>query len=108
MESPALNEHTQYPKYPAPGTHRVDRVAYGEAERRVYVNETQYFEGIGPGVWDFSVGGYQVCNKWLKDRKGRQLSLEEIEQYQRVVVALRETIRVMGEIDTLIPSWPHV
>ena len=53
-------------------------------------------------VWNFHIGGYQVCEKWLKDRKGRALSAEDIGHYQRVVVALNETIRFMGEIDAVI------
>jgi hypothetical protein len=60
-------------------------------------------------VWNFHIGGYQVCEKWLKDRKGRVLSAEDIEHYQRVVVALHETIRIMGEIDEVIEEhggWP--
>jgi hypothetical protein len=60
-------------------------------------------------VWNFHIGSYQVCEKWLKDRKGRTLSAEEIEHYQRVVVALNETIRIMGEIDEVIEAaggWP--
>jgi len=50
--------------------------------------------------------GYQVCEKWLKDRKGRQLSYADQQHYQRITVALRETIRLMQEIDALLPSWP--
>jgi hypothetical protein len=73
---------------------------------RVYINKDQYFEGIAPEVWNFQVGGYQVLNKWLKDRKGRELSYEDIAHYQRIVVALNETIRLMAEIDELVPSWP--
>jgi hypothetical protein len=61
---------------------------------------------VPPEVWGFYVGGYQVCEKWLKDRKGRKLSWDDVQHYQRVVVALAETIRLMGEIDSLIPSWP--
>ena len=57
-------------------------------------------------VWEFKVGGYQVCEKWLKDRKGRTLSGEDISHYQRVVVALKETIRLIQEIDKTIPEWP--
>jgi hypothetical protein len=49
---------------------------------------------------------YQVCDKWLKDRKGRVLSGDDISHYQRVVVALKETIRLMKEIDKAIPNWP--
>lgn len=66
----------------------------------------QYFEGVPPEVWDFHVGGYQVCEKWLKDRRGRSLSYEDLEHYRRVVTALKETMRLMAEIDAAIPTWP--
>ena len=63
-----------------------------------------------PGaVWNFHIGGYQVCEKWLKDRKGRQLSADDIAHYQKIVVALAETIRLMAEIDKTIDAhggWP--
>lgn len=64
------------------------------------------FNGIPEEVWNFYVGGYQVCQKWLKDRKGRTLSPEDITHYQRIVVALQETIRLMQQIDEAIPGWP--
>ena len=70
---------------------------------------TAGFRGVPEAVWNFHIGGYQVCEKWLKDRKGRTLSAENIEHYQRVVVALNETIRIMGEIDAVIGAhggWP--
>jgi len=54
----------------------------------------------------FHVGGYQVCEKWLKDRRGRQLSFDDLMQYQKAVMALKETIRLMEEIDRAIPGWP--
>ena len=73
---------------------------------RVYINKTQYFEGVPKDVWEFHIGGYQVCEKWLKDRKARTLSWDDIQHYQKIVVALKETIRLMAEIDALIPSWP--
>lgn len=60
-------------------------------------------------VWNFHIGGYQVCEKWLKDRRGRKLSKEDITHYHRVVVALKETIRLMSEIDEVIEKyggWP--
>ena len=66
----------------------------------------QCFEGVTPEVWEFHIGGYQVCEKWLKDRRGRKLSYDDIRHYQRVVVALQETIRLMGQIDAAIPEWP--
>jgi hypothetical protein len=81
-------------------------VRYSEGEQRVYVNKTQYFEGIDPATWAFRVGGYQVLDKWLKDRKGRALSFDDLLHYQRVVVVLAETRRIMATIDERIPGWP--
>jgi hypothetical protein len=66
----------------------------------------QYFEGVPPEVWNFHIGGYQVCEKWLKDRRGRTLTYEDLEHYCKVVTALSETIRLMAEIDAAIPKWP--
>jgi hypothetical protein len=67
------------------------------------------FRGVPEAVWNFHIGGYQVCKKWLKDRKGRTLSDGDIAHYQKIVVALAETIRVMQEIDEVIEEhggWP--
>lgn len=81
---------------------------------RVYVRKRdlqggakgQYFEGVPPEVWNFHIGGYQVCKKWLKDRRGGTLTYEDLEHYRKVVTALSETIRPMAEIDPAIPKWP--
>jgi predicted helicase len=73
--------------------------------------QTRGFRGVPEEVWNFHIGGYQVCEKWLKDRRGRTLSDEDIKHYQRIVVALNETIRLMGEIDAVIEEhggWPLV
>lgn len=78
-------------------------------DNAVWINPTQRFEGVPENVWNFHIGGYQVCEKWLKDRKGRTLSEDDITHYQRVVVALNETIRLMAEIDKVIyrhGGWP--
>jgi len=67
------------------------------------------FRGVSEGVWNFHIGGYQVCEKWLKDRKGRTLSEDDIAHYQKIVVALAETMRLMPEIDEVIErhsGWP--
>ena len=67
------------------------------------------FQGVPEEVWDFHIGGYRVCHKWLKDRKGRTLSDEDIAHYQKSVVAISETIRIMAEIDEVIEAlggWP--
>lgn len=70
---------------------------------------TTGFKGVPEDVWNFHIGGYQVCEKWLKDRKGRTLSDEDIAHYQKIILALSETIRLMSEIDQVIEShggWP--
>jgi predicted helicase len=93
--------------YPQKGNNVVDVVRYTEPgmdgeKGHVWINQEQYFEGIAPEVWEFHVGGYQVCQKWLKDRKGRMLSFEGIEHYEGIVASLEETIILMKQIDVLI------
>ena len=71
--------------------------------------QTTGFKGVPDPVWNFHIGGYQVCEKWLKDRKGRALSADDLAHYQKIVVALAETIRLMAEIDAVIVQhggWP--
>ncbi len=117
MES--LRLETFITRFPVSGSLVVDGVRYvippgpplekGGGNGRVYINSEQYFEGVPPKVWAFQVGGYQVCHKWLKDRKGRTLSSDDLHHYQKIVVALAETIRLMGEIDAVIEAhggWP--
>ncbi|RLG19997.1 DNA methyltransferase, partial [Candidatus Micrarchaeota archaeon] len=74
---------------------------YDPENERVYINETQYFEGVPPEVWEYRIGGYQGCHKWLKDRKGRVLSLDEIRTYCHIVTALTKTIEIQDAIDKL-------
>ena len=67
------------------------------------------FQGVPEDVWDFHIGGYQVCHKWLKDRNGRTLSKDDIDHYRKIVAALAETRRLMAEIDEVIGKhggWP--
>jgi hypothetical protein len=71
----------------------------GMTKGKVYINETQYFWDVPLVAWEFYIGGYQPAQKWLKDRKGRTLTWEDIEHYQQVIVALTETKRIMGDID---------
>jgi hypothetical protein len=92
-----------------PGDNIVERVVYAAPAGRVYINPKQYFDGVLPVVWEFHIGGYQVCEKWLKDRKDRALDHHDIECYQRIVSALSETRTLMAQIDSLISdhgNWP--
>jgi len=75
----------------------------------VFVNPEHYFEGVPEEIWNFHIGGYQVCYKWLKDRRGRQLSAEDILHYQKIVYALGETIELMKQVGAAIEvhgGWP--
>jgi predicted helicase len=91
----------------------------GYTEQTVWINAggtkakttagTSGFQGVPEAVWNFHIGGYQVCEKWLKDRKGRTLTEEDIAHYHKIVIALTETIRLMAEIDQVINAhggWP--
>ncbi len=118
LESPAVSQFIT--RYPITGDHRIEKgypkyappgskdkeTTQAHLEGRIYINKTQYIAGIPPEVWEFHIGGYQVCAKWLKDRRGRQLSYDDLTHYQQVVVALKETMRLMAEVDQAIPDWP--
>ncbi len=68
---------------------------------KVWINDQQYFDGVPAIAWEFYIGGYQPAQKWLKDRHGRALSFEDILHYQKIIVALTETHRIMQEIDAV-------
>jgi len=96
--------------YPVTGSNRVNTVRYTEptdtAPGRVWINTTQYFQGIPPKVWNVHIGGYQVLARWLKDRKGRVLHFDELIHYQRIAAALQRTLQIQQEIDEAIGEWP--
>ncbi len=86
--------------FPERGSNEVKAVKY-EGEK-VWINETQYFGNVPEAAWNFHIGGYQVLQKWLKDRKGRTLSFDDLEHYETVVSVLLQTIKLMSAIDEAI------
>jgi predicted helicase len=78
---------TKYPKY---------------KDDKVFINEIQYFGGVPEIAWNFYIGGYQPMQKWLKDRQGRVLSSEDLNHYQKIIIALVETEKIMREVDKII------
>ena len=114
MESPLLDTlitHTVGSNWEVSKVGYADGTVWidGKGTRDAYVAGTTGFVGVPEEVWNFHIGGYQVCEKWLKDRKGRTLTAEDIAHYQKIVVALNETIRLMAEIDVVIDEhggWP--
>ena len=90
------NYITQYPK---DGNNVVVKPKYENG--KVRINETQYFDNVPQIAWDFFIGGYQPAQKWLKDRKERTLEFDDILHYQKIIVALTETNRLMNEINKI-------
>ena len=89
-------------KFQGKGDNVVEKVRYDKD--KVYINPNQYFEGLEEGVWQYQIGGYQVCDKWLKDRKGRRLSLDDIKHYCKIITTLQKTIKVQKAIDDIYPQ----
>ena len=78
----------------------VAQVRYSDGQ--IWINPTQYFTDVSLAVWEYEIGAYQVCEKWLKDRRGEVLSHAEVRQYRAILVAVAETLRVMAEIDGVL------
>lgn len=83
------------------GDLRVVKITFDEQKGRVYLNSEKYFSGVPREVWEYHIGGFQVADKWLKDRKGRILSSEEVAHYTRVATAIQETINIQRSLDDL-------
>ena len=83
--------------YPVDGSHTVDAPRWDGG--KVWINDQQYFDNVPERAWQFFIGGYQPAQKWLKDRKGRALSLEDLNHYRRIVHAIDATIDTMAQID---------
>ncbi|MDQ3800334.1 MAG: DNA methyltransferase [Acidobacteriota bacterium] len=110
LESPVVERFIT--TYPRGGDNRVTRKmteksigwqatgAQGQTGR-VWINDAQFFDNVPLIAWEFYIGGYQPAQKWLKDRFGRELSFEDIRHYQKIIVALTETDRIMKEIDQI-------
>jgi len=97
LESPVVDKPIS--KYPITGTNVVGKIKYQDG--KVFINNTQYFEDVPEVSWNFYIGGYQPAQKWLKDRKDRELQVEDIRHYLKIIVALSETDRLMKEIDLI-------
>ena len=97
LESPKVNQFIT--TYPVAGTDIVEKLVYRDGN--VFINKDQHFGNVTESAWNFYIGGYQPAQKWLKDRKNRTLTNNDIEHYQKIIVALSETIRIMNEIDKI-------
>jgi predicted helicase len=107
LQSPRLNQPiTEF----IGGRHsEVEKISWSRDTVWIDTAKTTGFRGVREEIWNFHIGGYQVCEKWLKDRKGCSLSKGDLTHYQKTVVALSETIRLMNKIDEVIEAhggWP--
>jgi predicted helicase len=109
MESPTLDNIIS--PYPEAGDNLITRKitktspgyeASSDSHGKVWINDKQYFENVPLLAWEFYIGGYQPAQKWLKDRKGRTLSFDDIQHYQKIIVALTETQRLMQSVDEVL------
>ena len=98
LESDVVNDFIT--QYPINGDDVVTKKASYE-DGKVWISKTQYFDHVPQVAWEFYIGGYQPAQKWLKDRKDRELSSDDISHYQKIIVALTETYRIMKEIDKI-------
>jgi hypothetical protein len=85
--------------YHGKGDHLVEAIRYSPDERTIAINKNQFFKPVPPAVWEFYIGGYQVLDKYLKSRKGRILSLDEINHVAAIADILAFTIDQMVKID---------
>jgi predicted helicase len=117
LESPKVEKYIT--QYPVDGDNKVSKIKfvpylyenevpdengnlnYPDYLGAVYINENQYFADVPTSAWEFYIGGYQPAQKWLKDRKERTLEFDDILHYQKIIVALSETDRLMKEIDKI-------
>lgn len=97
LESEKINKYVT--TYPIDGSDTIERIEYKEG--KVYINNEQYFGNVPEISWNFYIGGYQPAQKWLKDRKGRELNSDDIQHYQQIIVVLKETDRIMKEIQNI-------
>lgn len=86
--------------FPIAGDNLVEKIDY--QDNKIYINKTQYFDSITPKLWAFHIGGYQVCQKWLKDRKGRHLSYDDCNHYLSILAALEHSQTLMLAIDDIL------
>ncbi|RKY91064.1 MAG: DNA methyltransferase, partial [Ignavibacteriae bacterium] len=97
LELPKVNQFIT--TYPVTGSNIVEKINYNDGN--VFINKDQYFGKVPKSAWEFYIGGYQPAQKWLKDRKKRTLTNRDIEHYQKIIVVLSETEKIMKEIDKI-------
>ena len=94
VQIPALH------RFEGEGDGVVSKLRY--VDGKVWINPTQYFTDVPVAVWEYEIGAYRVCEKWLKDRRGEVLNHADVRRYRAILVAVAETLAVMAEIDVVL------
>jgi hypothetical protein len=97
MENENLIPEKFITKFSIDWNNEVVKIRY--EDENVFINDEQYFEWVSEDIWNFYIWGYQPAQKWLKDRKGRELHYEDILHYSKIILCLKETLRIMEEIE---------
>jgi len=88
-------------KFFGSGNSMIESVKYVPKKNRIYINANNYFEKIDKVIWDYQIGGYQVLEKWLKDRKGQIMKLDEVNTYCKIADVLKKTVKIQKAIDLI-------
>ncbi|MDT8781955.1 MAG: hypothetical protein IAX22_04835 [Candidatus Bathyarchaeota archaeon] len=96
--------HDSIAGFPEIGSDMVNLISFDSNKAIVKINETQFFTKINQDIWDFEVGGYRICEKWLKNRLGRTLESDDQAFFMKLVGSIKETLNLQKEIDRLYPS----
>jgi len=99
LKSKKLNKTTT--KFCGTGLNEVKKREYIKKEKKLFINDKQYFAGIEPEIWEYYIGGYPVLDKWIKDRAGKNLTRKEVEHYLKMITSLQNTIELQKKIDKL-------
>jgi predicted helicase len=90
--------------YPEIGNDIVEKILYDAKNFRVMINDKQYFSKVEPEIWKYEVGGYRVCERWLRERNGRKLNSDDQTIFMRIIGSIRETVKLQQELDLLFPQ----
>ena len=100
---PATSERNRTANFPKAGSNTAEDVRF--VNGKVYINDEQYFDHVPEEAWSMFIGGYQPAQKWLKDRRGRTLTNEDIDHYQEIIFALSRTRALMQKLSALSKDW---
>jgi len=89
-------------KFPIEKKRKIEKVEHND--EKIWINDEQYFTAVSEEIWNYKIGGFRICEKWLKERRGRILSFEESELFKQIILSITLTIKIQNDIDKLYES----